>query len=45
MYIGLHVKYTYYQIFMELEFSQHIYQKCLNTQSHENPCSGGQVIP
>jgi len=22
-------------------FSQHIYEKCLNIQSHENPCSGG----
>ena len=35
MYIGLHVKYLYYQTFMELEFPQHIYEKCLNIQPHE----------
>jgi hypothetical protein len=45
MSIGLGVKYPYYQIFMELEFSQHICEKCLNIQSHVNPCSGGQVVP
>jgi len=30
---------------MKLEFSQHIFEKSLNTKFHENPSSGSRVFP
>ena len=32
-------------IFMELEFSRHIFQKYSNIKFHENPSSGSRVVP
>ena len=36
MYIGLHVK--------NLEFSEQIFEKCLNTKFHENPSGGSRDV-
>jgi len=34
-----------YPILMELEFSQHNFEKSSNIKLHENPSSGSRVIP
>jgi len=46
MYIGLHVKYPFFLLFLVImEFSQHIFDKYSNVKFHENPSSVIRVIP
>ena len=46
MYVGIDVNARYScQILMKLEFSQQISEKYSNIKFHENPSSGGPVIP
>ena len=47
MYVGLHVKYTFYScpISMKLEFSRQIFDKSSNIKFNENPSSGNRDVP
>ena len=46
MYIGLHVKYPFFLLYLTiLEFFRHIFEKYSNVKFHESPFSGSRVIP
>jgi hypothetical protein len=46
MYVGLHVRYRLFlAILIELEFSQHIFEKYCSAKFHENPSNESRVVP